>query len=51
VFERLEKAGWLYSIGVRIQKGIRRAVEAIDGQAWQTIEYPVEGEAQIAETT
>ena len=51
VFERLEKADWLYSIGVRMQKGIRKAVDAIDEQAWQTIEYPNEGEAQIAETT
>ena len=51
VFGRLEKAGWQYSIGVRMQKGIRAAVEAIDEQAWQTIEYPDEGEAQIAETT
>ena len=51
VFERLEKAGWSYSIGVRLQKGIREAVEAIDESAWLTIEYPQEGEAQIAETT
>jgi hypothetical protein len=51
VFGRLEQAGWEYSIGVRMQKGIRRAVEAIDENAWQSIEYPGEGEAQIAETT
>jgi Transposase DDE domain group 1 len=52
VFKRLEKAGWQYSIGVRMQKGIREAVEAIDHSAWQTLEdYPEEGEAQIAETT
>jgi hypothetical protein len=52
VFERLEKAGWQYSIGVRMQKGIRAAVEQIEERAWQTIEdYPKEGEAQIAETT
>ena len=52
VFKRLEQAGWQYSIGVRMQKGIRAAVEAIDERAWQTIEdYPEEGEAQIAETT
>ena len=50
VFERLEHAGWQYSIGVRMQKGIRAAVEAIDEDAWQTIDYPDEGEAQIAET-
>ena len=51
VFKRLERAGWQYSIGVRMQKGIREAVEAIDEHAWQTIDYPDEGEAQIAETT
>ena len=51
MFLRLEKAGWQYSIGVRMQKGIRAAVEAIDEGAWQSIEYPAGGEAQIAETT
>ena len=51
VFKRLERAGWQYSIGVRMQKGIREAVEAIDEEAWQTIDYPDEGEAQIAETS
>jgi hypothetical protein len=51
VFTRLEQAGWQYSIGVRLQQGIREAVEAIDEDAWQTIEYPDQGEAQIAETT
>ena len=52
VFKRLEKAGWQYSIGVRMQKGIREAVEAIEEDAWRAIEnYPLEGEAQIAETT
>ncbi|MCP9488714.1 MAG: IS1380 family transposase [Solirubrobacteraceae bacterium MAG38_C4-C5] len=50
VFERLERAGWRYSIGVRMIKTIRAAVEAIDENAWQQIDYPEEGEAQIAET-
>lgn len=50
VFERLERAGWQYSIGVRMQKGVREAVAAIDEDAWQTIPYPKQGEAQIAET-
>jgi hypothetical protein len=50
VFERLEKAGWQYSIGVRMIKTVRTAVEAIDEDAWQTIDYPDGGEAQIAET-
>jgi Transposase DDE domain group 1 len=50
VFERLERAGWQYSIGVRMIKTVRAAVEAIAEDAWQTIDYPDEGEAQIAET-
>jgi Transposase DDE domain group 1 len=52
MFSRLEKAGWQYSIGVRMHKAIREAVEAIEESTWQTVEdYPKEGEAQIAETT
>jgi hypothetical protein len=51
VFKRLENAGRQYSIGVRMQKGTRKAVEAIGESAWQAVEnYPEEGE-QIAETT
>src|SRR5215210_1148551 len=50
VFERLEKAGWQYSIGVRMIKTVGAAVAAIDEDAWQTIDYPEDGEAQIAET-
>ena len=51
VFARLEQAGWQYSIGVRMIKTVRAAVEAIDENAWQRIDYSEEGEAQIAETT
>jgi hypothetical protein len=52
VFGRLENAGWQYSIGVRMQKGIRETVEQIEDNAWQQVEdYPKQGEAQIAETT
>jgi hypothetical protein len=50
VFERLERAGWQYSIGVRNIKKVKAAVQAIAEDAWQTIPYPDEGEAQIAET-
>jgi Transposase DDE domain group 1 len=51
VFELLEKAGWQYSIGVRMIKTVRAAVESIDEDAWTTIDdYPEDGEAQIAET-
>jgi hypothetical protein len=51
VFKRLEKAGWQYSIGVRMIPTVRTAVGAIEESAWLKIEYPEEGEAQIAETT
>jgi hypothetical protein len=51
VFERLERAGWQYSIGVRNIKTVKAAVEAIPADAWQRIDYPADGEAQIAETT
>jgi hypothetical protein len=50
VFELLEQAGWQYSIGVRMIKTVQAAVDAIDGHAWQRIDYPDDGEAQIAET-
>jgi hypothetical protein len=50
VFELLEKAGWQYSIGVRNIKTVRAAVQAIPEHAWQRIDYPDGGQAQIAET-
>jgi hypothetical protein len=51
LFERLERAGWQYSIGVRMIKTVSAAVAAIDEDAWQSIDYPDDGAAQIAETT
>jgi hypothetical protein len=50
VFELLEAKGWEYSIGVRNIKKVKAAVEAIAEDAWQRIDYPEGGEAQIAET-
>jgi Transposase DDE domain group 1 len=50
VFERLEQAGWQYSIGVRMIKTVGAVIEAIDEDAWRRIDYPQDGEAQIAET-
>ncbi|MCA1699367.1 MAG: IS1380 family transposase, partial [Actinobacteria bacterium] len=51
LFAKLQKAGWTYSIGIRMAKHVRAVVEAIDETAWTTIvEYPDSGEAQIAET-
>lgn len=50
-FDRLEQAGWQFSIGVRLQPHVRAAIEAIDEGDWQTLtEYPPTGLAQIAET-
>ena len=39
-----------FSIAVRGTKPIRRAIAAIPEGAWQTIDYPAGGEAQVAET-
>jgi len=51
VFMRLERAGWTYSIGIRMAKHVRAAVELIDETAWTTIaDVPDSGEAQLAET-
>jgi hypothetical protein len=51
VFARLERAGWRYSIGVRLQATVREAIEAIEADAWQTLhDYPETSVAQIAET-
>src|SRR5262249_32199150 len=52
LLERLEQAGWLYSIGVRMTTAVAALVAAIPDEAWQAIpDYPDSGEAQIAETT
>ncbi len=51
VFARLERAGWTYSIGVRMTAPVRELVEQIPDECWTTIaDYPDTGEAQIAET-
>jgi Transposase DDE domain group 1 len=46
---RLEDAGWLYSISVRLQFWVPAAIKAIPEQAWQPLaDYSQDGEAQIA---
>src|SRR4051794_24090220 len=51
-FDKLDQAGWRFSIGVRLQPAVRAAIEAIDEAAWHTLEdYPDTSIAQIAETT
>jgi hypothetical protein len=48
---RLEKAGWSYSISVRMQYWVPDAIAQIPEAAWQPLaDYPPQGEAQIAET-
>ena len=52
VFDRLARAGWQFSIGVRMTKPVTAAVAAIGETAWKALaDYPETGEAQIAETT
>ena len=51
-FAKLDRAGWRFSIGVRLQPAVRAAIEQLDETAWQTLEdYPPTSIAQIAETT
>jgi Transposase DDE domain group 1 len=51
VFARLERAGWRYSVGVRLQAPVRHAIEAIEEHAWQTLaDHPETSVARIAET-
>jgi hypothetical protein len=51
-FKRLDRAGWQFSIGVRLQPAVRAAIEAIDESAWIDLpDYPKTSIAQIAETT
>jgi hypothetical protein len=51
-FDRLDRAGWQFSIGVRLQPQVRAAIEQIDEHAWTTLEdYPPTSIAQIAEAT
>ncbi len=50
-FAKLERAGWQFSIALRMTPTVRAAVEQIDEHAWTTLEdYPDTGLAQIAET-
>ena len=52
LFDWLDGEGIAYSIGVKLQKHVREAIEAIDPGAWVTLtDYPDSGKAQIAETT
>ena len=51
LMDRLQKAGWTYSIGVRRQAHVTTAIRAIPEGDWQPLnDYPEDGEAQIAQT-
>src|ERR1700749_1193708 len=51
-FARLDRAGWQFSIGVRLQPAIRAAIDTISESAWIDLpDYPKTSIAQIAETT
>lgn len=51
-FNRLDQAGWDFSIGIRLQPAVRLAIEQIDEQSWATLDdYPPTSIAQISETT
>ncbi len=51
-FDRLDRAGWQFSIGVRLQAHVRAAIEQINETSWATLpDYPPTSIAQIAETT
>ncbi|MCA1678309.1 MAG: IS1380 family transposase [Actinobacteria bacterium] len=52
VFARLARAGWQFSIGVRMQPHVRATIEQIDEAVWRTLQdYPPTSIAQIAETS
>ena len=51
IMDRLQSAGWTYSIAIRQQKHVAAAIARIPESDWVTLEdYPDRGEAQIAET-
>ena len=48
---RLQKAGWQYSISVRLQFWVKDAIAAIPESDWQPLaDYADDGQAQIAQT-
>ena len=52
VFKRLHAQGVEFSIGVKLHKHVRAAIERIPEEQWQPLEdYPDTGVAEIAETT
>lgn len=50
LIDTLTRLGVAWSITVRINPSIRKAIEAIEESAWTTIAYPDGGQGQVAET-
>jgi Transposase DDE domain group 1 len=52
LFTRLDGQGVEFSIGVKLHKHVRAAIDEIPEERWQPLaDYPETGEAEIAETT
>lgn len=52
IFKKLDAQGVEFSIGVKLHKHVREAIDRIEEEQWQPLaDYPDTGEAQIAETT
>ena len=51
LIDTLTRLGVGWSITVNVNPQIRAGIDAIDETAWQAIDYPVEGQAAVAETT
>ena len=51
LLDTLTRLGVHWSVTVRINPNIRKAIDAIDEAAWITIAYPDGGAAQVADTT
>ena len=51
MIDTLDRHNASWSITVAQYSNVKDAIDAIDDDAWQPIDYPAGGEAQIAETT
>jgi Transposase DDE domain group 1 len=51
LLDTLTRLGVRWSVTVRINPSIRKAIDGIDESAWTTIAYPDGGQAQVAECT
>jgi hypothetical protein len=49
LIDTLTRLGVRWSVTVRINPSIRKAIDAIEESAWRTIAHPDGGHAQVAE--